>query len=95
MKNSSDIQEITQNLEVLSDEDLKILKKFVEFLSKGSLKPKSKSVTALLKHFNTIDEQDAEEIRNAIERECEKIDFNDWSRGKSLCNLVNKFIYII
>ncbi len=73
MENKVISKEIKKGLKALNQNDKKRVLEYIRSI----LKNKKKKVDAL-HYYGSIDRQDAESIKNAIENGCEKIDHNEW-----------------
>ena len=78
MQADSKILSISENLKKLPNDKIHLIEKFVDFLVADSSKLANPSVSSLLKHFNSISDKDADEMRAAIEKGCERVDLNEW-----------------
>jgi len=73
MENQIISSEIKKSLKALNRSEQKRVLEYIRAI----LKNKKKKVDAL-HYYGSIDRQDAESIKNAIENGCEKIDHNEW-----------------
>lgn len=78
MQADSKILSISENLKKLPNDKISMIEKLVDFLVSESSKPATSSTSRLLKHFDSISDKDADEMRAAIEKECERVDLNEW-----------------
>ena len=70
------ITQVTDHLETLPDEQLKSVLEFIDSLkqTKGHGVPGH----TLMKFAGSIDADDAEQMLQAIEQDCRKVDINEW-----------------